>query len=61
MFVMFSDYLEGPHQTSTRKCLIQGVTYALSSSLMYFMNSASFGFGLWLILNNHMTPIHVLR
>lgn len=61
MFQMFSDYLEGPHQTSTRKCLIQGVTYAFSSAIIYFMNSAAFGFGLWLILHNYMLPMHVLR
>ncbi|KAE9555334.1 hypothetical protein FO519_001416 [Halicephalobus sp. NKZ332] len=59
--LMFANYLEGPHRTSTRKHLIQGVTYGFASSIMFYMNAASFGWGLYLILHNVLTPMHVLR
>uniref|UniRef100_A0AC34QSI0 p-glycoprotein n=2 Tax=Panagrolaimus sp. JU765 TaxID=591449 RepID=A0AC34QSI0_9BILA len=58
---IFADYLQGPHETSTRKHLLQGVTYGFSSSIMFYMNAANFGFGLFLILHEILTPMHVLR
>ena len=58
---MFRNYLAGPHKTSTRKHLLQGVTYGFSSSMMFYTNAASFGWGLFLILHDIITPMHVLR
>uniref|UniRef100_A0A7E4W3A9 ABC-type xenobiotic transporter n=1 Tax=Panagrellus redivivus TaxID=6233 RepID=A0A7E4W3A9_PANRE len=57
----FGEILEGPHDTAFRRSIIQGLSYGFSASIVYFMNAIAFGFGLWLILNHHMTPMHVLK
>uniref|UniRef100_A0A914YAW8 ABC transmembrane type-1 domain-containing protein n=1 Tax=Panagrolaimus superbus TaxID=310955 RepID=A0A914YAW8_9BILA len=62
----FKKHLKFPHQTSNKKAAIQGLTYAFSTSLFFFLYAAAFRFGGWLIVKNYQTsneimPMNVLR
>ncbi|CAJ0932909.1 unnamed protein product, partial [Mesorhabditis belari] len=58
----FCDHLDGPHRSSFVKALLQGVTFAIGNSLMFYIFAAEFRFGGWLITANHVSnPIDVLR
>uniref|UniRef100_A0A0N5AI25 ABC-type xenobiotic transporter n=1 Tax=Syphacia muris TaxID=451379 RepID=A0A0N5AI25_9BILA len=45
----FCHYLDGPHQTSTRKAIIQGLCYGFSNSIFYFITACAYRFGLFLV------------
>ncbi|CAJ0947065.1 unnamed protein product, partial [Mesorhabditis belari] len=62
LFDKFCDHLNGPHQASKRKAIIQGVAFAVANSLLFFMFAAEFRFGGWLITADHVgNPIDVMR
>uniref|UniRef100_A0A914DVT8 p-glycoprotein n=1 Tax=Acrobeloides nanus TaxID=290746 RepID=A0A914DVT8_9BILA len=58
---MFAEFLLGPHKTHTTKALMQGLTYAFATSIPYFLYAAAFRFGLFLIEQDSMPPMHVMR
>ncbi|KHJ92102.1 putative photosystem I protein PsaO [Oesophagostomum dentatum] len=57
----FCRHLDGPHKTSRRRAVMQGVSYGFASSIFYFLYASAFRFGLWLILNGTLQPMNVLR
>ncbi|GMR45914.1 hypothetical protein PMAYCL1PPCAC_16109, partial [Pristionchus mayeri] len=57
----FNSFLDGPLKTATRKALMQGISYGISSSIFYFVYAAAFRFGLWLIVKEYSTPMDVLK
>ncbi|CAJ0951215.1 unnamed protein product, partial [Mesorhabditis belari] len=58
----FCAFLDGPHRTSTNRAIMQGMVSALANSLMFFIFAAEFGFGGWLIMEEHVSnPISVMR
>ncbi|CAJ0584939.1 unnamed protein product, partial [Mesorhabditis spiculigera] len=58
----FGHHLDGPHRSSTRKALVQGVAYAVANSVMFFLSAAEYRFGAWLIMDHHISnPINVMR
>ncbi|KAJ1366073.1 Ubiquitin carboxyl-terminal hydrolase isozyme L1 [Parelaphostrongylus tenuis] len=61
LYDQFCLHLDGPHKTSRRKAIMQGISYGFSCSILYFLYSATFGFGLFLILRGTMQSINVLR
>uniref|UniRef100_A0A914E2P5 Uncharacterized protein n=1 Tax=Acrobeloides nanus TaxID=290746 RepID=A0A914E2P5_9BILA len=58
---MFSEFLLGPHKTYTTKAVMQGISYAFSTSILYFLYAAAFRFGLFLIEQDYLAPMHVMR
>ncbi|KAH7697576.1 multi-drug resistance protein 1, partial [Aphelenchoides avenae] len=60
-YQMFSDNLEEPHRTSTRKAMMQAVSYGFSNCIPYFLYAAAFRFGLFLILDKILLPMNVLK
>uniref|UniRef100_A0A7I4YQI2 p-glycoprotein 9a n=4 Tax=Haemonchus TaxID=6288 RepID=A0A7I4YQI2_HAECO len=61
LHAQFCHHLDGPHKTSRRKALIQGVSYGFASSIFYFLYASCFRFGLWLIVNGTIHSMNVLR
>ncbi|CEF61347.1 LP14331p [Strongyloides ratti] len=61
LYSKFSEYLEYPHKTAKKKALLQAMIYGASSSIVIFVNAAAFRFGLWLILNNDIEPLNVMK
>ncbi|KAK0397961.1 hypothetical protein QR680_002359 [Steinernema hermaphroditum] len=57
----FCEHLAYPHSTSTRKSIVQGFTYGFSNSIFYFLYSAAFRFGLYLIIKRILIPMHVMK
>ncbi|KAK0401518.1 hypothetical protein QR680_015832 [Steinernema hermaphroditum] len=57
----FCGYLDAPHQTAARKSIVQGAAFGFSNSIFYFTYSACFRFGLWLVLNKFVVPMHVMK
>ncbi|CAD6198759.1 unnamed protein product [Caenorhabditis auriculariae] len=57
----FESHLDKPHQNNQKKAVLQGLSYGFASSVFYFLYAAAFRFGLYLILEDIMMPIHVLR
>ncbi|KAK5970204.1 Multidrug resistance protein pgp-1 [Trichostrongylus colubriformis] len=61
LHTQFCQHLDGPHKTSRRKAIIQGVSYGFASSIFYFLYASCFRFGLWLIIRGTLPPMNVLR
>ncbi|MFH4979050.1 hypothetical protein AB6A40_005759 [Gnathostoma spinigerum] len=61
LFRQFCSYLDGPHRTAKKRAILQGVSYGFSVSIFFFLYSASFRFGLFLIVNGFLSPMHVMR
>uniref|UniRef100_A0A914WVT4 ABC-type xenobiotic transporter n=1 Tax=Plectus sambesii TaxID=2011161 RepID=A0A914WVT4_9BILA len=60
-FELFSGYLDQPFKTARQKAIIQGFSYGFANSVYYFLYAAAFRFGLYLILDNQMVPMDVMR
>ncbi|XP_072535196.1 ATP-dependent translocase ABCB1-like isoform X2 [Salminus brasiliensis] len=52
-FRKFNDSLELPYRSALCKAPIYGITFALAQAIPYFVNSAVFRFGAWLIAHCH--------
>ncbi|WKY07542.1 hypothetical protein Q1695_007198 [Nippostrongylus brasiliensis] len=61
MFEKFCHHLTEPHQTSKRKAVIHGIAFGVSCSTTFFLYAISYRFGAWLITNNYLSPMNVLR
>ncbi|CAD5213533.1 unnamed protein product [Bursaphelenchus okinawaensis] len=57
----FCDHLERPIKTLRIRARFQALTYGFGSSIFYFLQAASFAFGVYLILNRNEDPMSVLR
>ncbi|CAD5220372.1 unnamed protein product [Bursaphelenchus okinawaensis] len=60
-YKQFCDHLEGPMKTLRIRARFQGLSYGFASSIFYFLHAASFGFGVYLIINQGEHPMSVLR
>ncbi|KAK6047784.1 ABC transporter, ATP-binding protein [Cooperia oncophora] len=46
LHAQFCHHLDGPHKTSRRKAVMQGISYGFASSIFYFLYASCFRFGL---------------
>ncbi|EYC19304.1 hypothetical protein Y032_0024g1008 [Ancylostoma ceylanicum] len=61
LHAQFCRHLDGPHKTSRRRAVMQGISYGFASSIFYFLYASAFRFGLWLIIRGTLHPMNVLR
>ncbi|KAI6217968.1 P-glycoprotein [Aphelenchoides fujianensis] len=61
LFDRFCEFLVRPFRTYKIRARLQAVSYGFASSIFYFLNGASFAFGVYLILNHNEKPMSVLR
>ncbi|RCN51734.1 ABC transporter, ATP-binding protein [Ancylostoma caninum] len=61
LHAQFCRHLDGPHKTSRRRAVMQGISYGFASSIFYFLYASAFRFGLWLIIRGTLQPMNVLR
>ncbi|CAI2352724.1 unnamed protein product [Caenorhabditis sp. 36 PRJEB53466] len=63
LYNQFCSHLDAPHSGNVSKAVLRGLTYGFANSIQFFVYSAAFRFGLWLIFEPHvlMDPQNVLR
>ncbi|WKY07556.1 hypothetical protein Q1695_007208 [Nippostrongylus brasiliensis] len=61
LYNMFCSFLDRPHKTNKRKAIMQGISYGFASSIFYFLYASAFRFGVWLIINQTLQPMNVLK
>nr|AXS78254.1 multidrug resistance protein pgp-1 [Anisakis simplex] len=61
MYAKFCGYLQQPIKNATKRAIVQGLSYGFANSIFFFLYSASYRFGAFLIMAKLASPIDVLR
>ncbi|CAD5220366.1 unnamed protein product [Bursaphelenchus okinawaensis] len=59
-YQQFCDHLEGPLKTLRVRDRFLGLSYGFASSIFYFLHAASFGFGVYPIINQGEHPMPLI-